>query len=64
MECKDCAYFKRLRFHKIIDPKEGEQKGGNCKLLKEVLGMTNSLHYLDHIHVNESFGCTFFRERR
>lgn len=61
MKCKDCKHFKRLKFHKSVCENESEQKGGNCKLLKEILGMTNSsLWMADNLHVQESFGCIAF----
>lgn len=58
LSCANCTHFKRLKYHKDLCPDESDQKGGTCKLLKEVLSMTNSeLWSSDGLHVQESFGC-------
>lgn len=61
--CKDCKHFERLKLHKSVDSNESEQKGGNCKVLKEILYMTNSnISDCDYLHVQESFGCIAFKK--
>jgi hypothetical protein len=63
MKCKDCVHFNRTKWHKDIDPRETDQKGGNCSMLKDILGLSNdSLYFKTGIHVYESFGCTAFKE--
>lgn len=59
--CRDCKHFERLKWHKLVDANESEQRGGNCKVIKEILGMTNSnIWACDYLHVQESFGCMAF----
>ncbi len=51
-----------MRWHKSIDPDEGEQCGGNCVMLARTLQITNSeLWATEHLYVMEEFGCSMFR---
>jgi len=64
--CKDCSFFKRARWHKMIDPKEEEQLGGNCEMLTRILSLSNTsfnLCFGNDLYVFESFGCIGFREK-
>jgi hypothetical protein len=55
----DCQYFERG--HWFPEYGGGEQLGGNCRLLCDVLKITNSyLIWQDSLHVQESFGCSLF----
>lgn len=63
-KCKDCAYYKRLKYHKSIDPNESNQLHGTCKLLKEVLAMNNTMLWnKDSLIVAESFGCILWKSK-
>ena len=63
MFCKTCKFFKRGKWHKVIDPKESPQYGGKCELLKKVLEIENSeLTYFDHLYVQDFFGCSLYEE--
>jgi hypothetical protein len=55
--CKTCKYFERGKWHKAIDPNEGEQLGGYCAVLDQVIGMNNSFIFGHRIYIQESFGC-------
>ena len=60
VKCKDCVHFERGVFHECVGG--GEQKGGECSAIAEVLGITNSFMWLHKtIHVQESFGCSLGR---
>lgn len=62
--CKTCKFFSRGKWHKSIDPDEGEQLGGNCKLLLEVLSIENSfLWNKETLYVQDTFGCSMWKER-
>jgi len=61
--CKDCRFFNRWKWHNSIDPDEGPQLGGDCDLLRKVLGMTNATLHWNKLHVQESFGCIFWQRR-
>ena len=57
--CGDCQHFQRGQW--LPDYGGGEQLGGSCKVLRDVLGMTNShLVWHDALYVQESFGCSLF----
>lgn len=57
MKCKDCKFFKRRNWHN--DQGGGEQFGGTCELLAEVLKMENTALFLvGYINVQDSFGCS------
>ena len=62
--CGDCRFFERGKWHKSIDTSEGDQLGGRCELLCELLQMTNSaMWHMKSLHVQESFGCSFFKSK-
>ena len=62
--CKHCIHFQRGKWDKSIDSDESEQLGGHCKVLLEVLSITNSnLWSMEKLHVQESFGCSLFKEK-
>lgn len=59
--CRKCKYFKRGKWIKSLGG--GDQCSGNCKILATVLGMDNTeLFLLDVICVQDTFGCSLFRE--
>jgi len=58
IKCKECKYFKRGKWHKVIDPNESPQLGGYCDKLLRILQMTNSkLIWIDNLYIQEEFGC-------
>ena len=59
--CGTCLHFKRGKFHAVIGG--GEQSGGKCVVLKEMLSVSNSsLWTMEDLHVYESFGCSAHQE--
>ena len=61
-KCGTCAHFYRDTFHATVGG--GEQQGGQCFLLAEILGITNSnLWATKSIHVQDTFGCVLHREK-
>ena len=61
-KCETCAHFYRDTFHATVGG--GEQQGGQCFLLAEILGITNSnLWATKSIHVQETFGCVLHRDK-
>jgi len=64
MKCGDCKFFERDKWHKSICEDESDQLGGQCKVLHEILSMTNHW-YLDtkSLHVYEGFGCVAHRTK-
>jgi len=54
--CKTCEHFKRDQYHEAIGG--GDQPGGKCQRIQNVLGMSNfGIYRLAFVHVYESFGC-------
>ncbi len=61
--CKTCEYFERNRWHKSIDPEESYQLGGYCEVLNKVFRITNAFMWNERIHIQESFGCVFYKNK-
>ena len=63
--CKTCKYFKRGKWYKSIDPKEGDRLGGNCVVLLRVLSMENSeMTWMDGLNVQDTFGCSLHKTKK
>ena len=64
LNCKDCKYFERAKWHPCIDPDQSDQLGGHCPLLFKALGLSNAYLLLqERMHVQESFGCVLGRRK-
>ena len=65
MKCRDCKYFKRGKWHKVVDSQESERFGGSCRVLRDVLfniGNTD-LWKTQTIEVQDTFGCVLFEKQ-
>lgn len=63
-KCRDCLFFERKNWHKVVDSKCSPQSGGDCELLAKVLSMDNySVRQQDSLYVYEEFGCSLFKEK-
>ena len=60
--CKDCKYFERGKWHHTQG--RGEQLGGNCQLLLDVLKIDNSVLFFEkNFQVQDTFGCIMGKEK-
>ena len=65
MNCGNCVYFERMKWHKTIQENEGYQHGGNCVMLARALELTNSFLWDKKcLYVMETFGCVLFKEKQ
>lgn len=62
--CKTCEYFERNKWHKSIDSEEPYQLGGHCEVLDRVLCITNGFLWNERIHIQENFGCVFYKNKK
>ncbi len=61
--CKTCKYFEQGKWHKSIDLEESYQLGGHCELLDKVLQKTNFFMWGKRVHIQEAFGCIFYKKK-
>jgi len=60
VRCRDCAALERGKWVKEIHGFEGDQCGGNCRVLLAMLQMDNaSMALFERIYIQDSFGCVF-----
>lgn len=63
-KCKDCKFFKRAKWHKTFGG--GDQAGGSCEVLMEVLRIDNSYFFLESMHndlyIQDTFGCVLWEK--
>jgi hypothetical protein len=62
ISCKDCVCFERRKWHSSQG--EGEQLGGDCKLLPLVLKDGNTpLFFIKSLYVQDTFGCRLGKKK-
>ena len=58
INCGNCRFFERAKWHKSICADESEQAGGYCEALLKALKLSNpSLFMIKSLYVYESFSC-------